>query len=134
DRVRGARRHGRVMRGRFRFQWFASNKAAVAGGSEDTYVAGASAVVVATIVPPTERPAGDVVEPLLASLALAVRESGGEAERVTPDGIVAAFPSVAAGVTAALEIHRLLDLAQRDETAIAGQIGVLALETVLSPD
>jgi TolB-like protein len=106
----------------------------VAGGSEDTYVAGAAAVVVATVALPTDAPPGDRPERLLAMLALAVRESGGEAERVASDGIVAAFPSVTSGVTAALDIHRKLGLAQADEGPADGRVGVLALETVLSPD
>lgn len=104
------------------------------GGSDDTYVAGAAAVVVATIVLPADTPPGDRIERLLAILSLAVRESGGEAERATPDGIVAAFPSVGAAVAAAGEIHRRLSLAQADEGPIDARVGVLALETVLSPD
>jgi TolB-like protein len=105
----------------------------VAGGSEDRYVAGAAAIVVATITWPTDVP-GDRPERLFGMLAIAVRESGGEAERLAPDAIVAAFPSVASGVTAALAIHRSLSLAQIDDGPVDGRIGVLALETVLSPD
>jgi TolB-like protein len=118
---------------RFPFRWFASNKAVVAGGSGDTYVADAAAVVVATVALPPGTPP-DHLDRLLASLALAVRESGGEAERAVPEGIVAAFPSVSAAVAAALEIHRRIEVAQADAGPADGRVGVLALDTVLSPD
>jgi TolB-like protein/ketosteroid isomerase-like protein len=105
----------------------------VGGASEDTWVGGAAAVLVATLsagdTPPAER-----LEPLLALLVAVVREAGGEAERATTDGIVAAFPSVGSGVAAALEIHRRLRLTDLGDNPIEERVGVLALETVLSPD
>jgi TolB-like protein len=106
----------------------------VAGASEDTWVGGAAAVLVATLAPTGEAPPAERLEPLLALLVAIVRETGGEADRATPDGIVAAFPSVAAGVAAALEIHRRLALTDMGDDAIEERVGVLALETVLSPD
>lgn len=106
----------------------------MAGRYEDSYVAGAAAVVVATIELPSDAPAGDRLERLLAMLALAVRECGGEAERAAPDGIIAAFLSVPAAVVAAFEMYRRLGVAQADGGPVAGRVGVLALETVLSPD
>ncbi len=97
-------------RGRSRFSFLrnASNKVLVRGGSEDTYVAGAAAVVVATLDASAKALAGDGVEGLLASLALAAREAGGEAERLVVDGIVAAFASISSSVSAAFEMHRRL--------------------------
>jgi hypothetical protein len=123
-----------LSRRRFHFRWFAGNRAVVGGGSEDTYVAGAAAVVVVTLAIPTDAPRGDAVDRLITALAVAVREAGGEAERVGTDAVVAAFPSVGSGVTAALEIHRRLGTTQGDDVSVPGRIGVLALETVLSPD
>jgi TolB-like protein len=105
----------------------------VAGGPEDTYVAGAAAIVVVMVAPPTDVPVPRHPERLLGMLTSAARECGGEAERV-PDGIVAAFPSVTSGVTAALAIHRTMNLAPAAEGPVEGRIGVLALDTVLSPD
>ena len=66
---------------------------------------------------------------MLATLVLAAREAGGEAERPTSDSIVAAFPTATASVLAGFEVHRQITLA-----AIEGRVGVLALDTVLSPD
>jgi len=106
----------------------------VAGASEDTWVGGAAAVLVATLTPAGDAPPAERLESLLALLAVVVREAGGEAERTTSDGIVAAFPSVVASVTAALEIHRRLALAGARDTTLEERVGVLALDTVLSPD
>jgi TolB-like protein len=106
----------------------------VAGGTEDAYVAGAAVILVATVAAPTDVPPADRTERVLANLANAAREAGGQAERLAPDAIVAAFSSVTSGVTAALAIHRTLQVAQIEEGPIDGRIGVLALETVLSPD
>ena len=100
----------------------------MAGGSEDTYVAGAAAVMVATFGPLDDDAPADRIDGLLATLALTVRDAGGEAER-TSDAIVAAFPTTLASVVAALEIHRRAALA-----SIEGRVAVLALDTVLSPD
>jgi TolB-like protein len=106
----------------------------VAGVAEDTWIGGAAAVLVATLVPADGAPPSERLEPLLALLAAIVREAGGEAERATSGGIVAGFPSVTACVAAAFEIHRRLGLADLGDTRIEERVGVLALETVLSPD
>ena len=88
----------------------------MAGASEDTWVGGAAAVLVATLTSAAAAPPAERLEPLLALLVAIVRETGGEADRATPDGIVAAFPSVAAGVAAAFEIHRHVFLGARGFT------------------
>jgi TolB-like protein len=105
----------------------------VASGSGETYVAGAAAIVVATVTVPDDAPVGSL-ERLLAVLAITAREGGGEAERADGDAIVAAFPTVGAAMEAVLDMHRRLALAQADEGPSDARIGLLALETLLSPD
>ncbi len=94
--------------------------------SEGTWIGGAAAVLVATLEPASEAHVGLVVQ--------AVREEGGEAERTPSDDVVGAFPSVGSGVAAALGIHRRLASTEPGDMPIESRIGVLALETVLSPD
>lgn len=106
----------------------------VPGGPADTYVSGVEAVLVATLAPAGEAPPADCIDRLLAMLGLVVRDAGGEAERMAPDGIVAGFPAVASSVAAALEIQRRLALSDTGEARIEGRVGVLALGTVISPD
>jgi TolB-like protein len=83
---------------------------------------------------PADTEADERVEQLLAMLALAIREGGGEAERLDPDGLVAVFPTVSASLTAALAMHRRLGVAADAPSAPDVRIAVLALDTVMSPD
>ena len=101
----------------------------MAGTSEDTYVGGAAAVLVACVESPGDG-VPDGLEGLLATLIAVVREADGEAERLGSSAIMAGFATLGSCVQAALEIHRRL----AGDDRVQGRVGVLALDTVLSTE